>query len=382
MKITFNRQEISNKIAPLMSVVSGKSTLTAVEGILIEANASDSCTMTAFDLEKGIKITVDCEVLEEGSYIINAQKFNQTLRVMDGEEITLTVDNKLGVLFECGKSSHRTGALKAEEFPEIPDLVSEKGFIVSQAQLKAMLAKVSYAMGVNEPRPVLNGCFIKTAEDEINVVACDGFKLAVCTAEAELKKLENSERGVDFSFIVPVKSVNELTKLLSDDDEDVVTVYMSHRNMVVAFDDLTFFTRLIVGEFVNYNSIIIKNHKIEVKASKQQLLAALEKASLITEERIAGSVRSHVKVEVTEDILKVSAVSSAGSIYDEFNVEHTGDDITIAFNNRFLIDSIKACRSEIVKLSMSSPLMGINVEPYDEESGSELFMLLPVRTRD
>jgi DNA polymerase-3 subunit beta len=152
--------------------------------------------------------------------------------------------------------------------------------------------------------------------------------------------------------------------------------------MVVAFDDLTFFTRLIVGEFVNYNSIIIKNHKIGVKANKQQILAALEKASLITEERIAGSVRSHVKIEICEDILKVSAVSSAGSIYDEFNVEHTGDNISIAFNNRFLIDSIKACRSDVVKLSMSSPLMGINVEPCDEESGSELFMLLPVRTRD
>ena len=382
MKIIFNRQEISNKISPLMSVVSGKSTLTAVEGILIEANSSDSCTMTAFDLEKGIKITVDCEVLEEGSYIINAQKFNQTLRVMDGEDITLTVDNKLGVLFECGKSSHRTGALKAEDFPEIPDLVSEKGFIIGQAQLKKMLAKVSYAMGINEPRPVLNGCFIKTSEDEMNVVACDGFKLAVCTADAELKKLENSDKGVDFSFIVPVKSVNELTKLLSDDDDDKVTVYMSHKNMVVSFDDLTFFTRLIVGEFVDYNRIIIKNHKIEVKASKQQILAALEKASLITEERIAGSVRSHVKVEICEDIMKVSAISSAGSIYDEFNIEHTGDDISIAFNNRFLIDSIRACRSDIVKLSMSSPLMGINVEPCDDEGGSELFMLLPVRTRD
>lgn len=382
MKITFNRQEISNKISPLMSVVSGKSTLTAVEGILIEANSPDSCTMTAFDIEKGMKITVNCDVLEEGSYIINAQKFNQTLKVMDGEEITLTVDSKLGVLFECGKSSHRTGALKAEDFPEIPDLYSEKGFVINQAQLKKMLSKVSYAMGVNEPRPVLNGCFIKTSENEINVVACDGFKLAVCTSEAELKKLENSERGVDFSFIVPVKSVNELIKLLSDDEDDVVTVYMSHKNMVVAFEDLIFFTRLIVGEFVDYNRIIIKNHKIEVKASKQEILAALEKASLITEERIAGSVRSHVKVEVCEDLLKVSAVSSAGSIYDEFNVEHTGDDISIAFNNRFLIDSIKACRSDIIKLSMSSPLMGINVEPCDDESGSELFMLLPVRTRD
>ncbi len=382
MKITFNRQEISNKIAPLMSVVSGKSTLTAVEGILIEANSSDSCTMTAFDLEKGMKITVDCDVQEQGSYIINAQKFNQTLKVMDGEEITLTVDEKLGVLFECGKSSHRTGALKAEDFPEIPDLISEKGFVVNQAQLKKMLAKISYAMGVNEPRPVLNGCFIKTSEGEINVVACDGFKLAVCNAESELKKLENSERGVDFSFIVPVKSVNELTKLLSDDDEDVVTVYMSHKNMVIAFEDLIFFTRLIVGEFVNYNSIIIKNHKIEVVASKQELLAALEKASLITEERIAGSVRSHVRVEVCDDILKVSAVSSAGSIYDEINVDHVGDNISIAFNNRFLIDSIRACRSEKVKLSMSSPLMGINVEPCDDESGRELFMLLPIRTRD
>ena len=382
MKIVFNRQEISNKIAPLMSVVSGKSTLTAVEGILIEANSSDCCTLTAFDLEKGIKITVDADVIEQGSYIINAQKFNQTLRVMNGDEITLTVDNKLGVVFECGKSSHRTGALKAEDFPEIPDLQSEKGFIVNQAQFKKMLSKVSYAMGVNEPRPVLNGCYIKTEEGKMNVVACDGFKLAVCSAESELKKLENSDRGVEFSFIVPVKSVNEIVKLLSDDEEDTVTVYMSHKNMVIAFEGLTFFTRLIVGEFVDYNRIIIKNHKIEVKASKQDILAALEKASLITEERIAGSVRSHVRIEVCGDILKVSAVSSAGSIYDEFNVDHSGDDISIAFNNRFLIDSVRACRSETIKLSMSSPLMGINVEPCDEESGSELFMLLPVRTRD
>ncbi len=382
MKIVFNRQEISNKIAPLMSVVSGKSTLTAVEGILIEANSPDCCTLTAFDLEKGIKITVDADVIEQGSYIINAQKFNQTLRVMNGEEITLTVDNKLGVVFECGKSSHRTGALKAEDFPEIPDLQSEKGFIVNQAQFKKMLSKVSYAMGVNEPRPVLNGCFIKTEEGKMNIVACDGFKLAVCSAESELKKLENSDRGVEFSFIVPVKSVNEIVKLLSDDEEDTVTVYMSHKNMVIAFEGLTFFTRLIVGEFVDYNRIIIKNHKIEVKASKQELLAALEKASLITEERIAGSVRSHVRIEACGDILKVSAVSSAGSIYDELNIEHAGDDISIAFNNRFLIDSVRACRSETIKLSMSSPLMGINVEPCDEESGSELFMLLPVRTRD
>ena len=134
MKIRFNRQEISNKIAPLMSVVSNKSAFTAVEGILIEANSPDSCNLTAFDLEKGMKITVEADVLEEGSYIINAQKFNQTLKVMDGEDITLTVDSKLSAVFECGKSSHRTSALAAEEFPEIPDLTTEKGFDIKTAK--------------------------------------------------------------------------------------------------------------------------------------------------------------------------------------------------------------------------------------------------------
>ena len=93
MKIIFNRQEICNKIAPLMNVVSTKGTIKAVEGILIEANSPDNCTLTAFDIEKGMRINVSCDVLEQGSYIINAQKFNQTLKVMDGEEITLTVDN-------------------------------------------------------------------------------------------------------------------------------------------------------------------------------------------------------------------------------------------------------------------------------------------------
>jgi DNA polymerase-3 subunit beta len=365
-----------------MSVVSGKSTLTATDGILIEANQADSCTMTAFDLEKGMKITVEAEVLEQGSYIINAQKFNQTLRVMDGEEITLSVDSKLGAHFECGRSSHKTGALKAEDFPEIPDLVTDKGFVVSQADLKNMLSKVSYAMGVNDPRPVLNGCFIKTAENNIDIVACDSFKLAVCSSEAELKKLDGSSKGAEFSFIIPVKSVNEIVKLLSDDEDDKVTVYMSHKNMVIVFEDLIFFTRLINGEYIDYNRIIIKNHKIQLVAEKQDIIAALEKASLITEEKIAGSVRAHVKLEAVGDILKVSAISSAGSIYDEIEIEHNGDDITIAFNNRFLIDSIRACRSDKIKMSLSSPLMSINVEPYDEDSGSELFMLLPVRTKD
>lgn len=384
MKITFNRQEISNKLAPLMGVVSGKSTLTAVEGILIEANQPDSCTLTAFDLEKGMKIRVDCDVLEQGSYIINAQKFNQTLRVMDGEFITLTVDSKLQATFECGISSHKTGSLKAEEFPEIPNLTTEKGFTVGQGTLKRMLSRVSYAMGMNDnTRPMLNGCYVKTEQGKVSVVACDSFKLAVCTCPAEISKLENSDRGVEYSFIIPSKSVSEIIKLLSDDDDEKVTVYMSYKNMVLSFDDLTFFTKLITSEYIDYNRIIIRNHKIEVTLNKNELISALERASIITEERIERAVRSHVRIIAEDNVIKVSAVSAAGSVYDEVKTEQTGERISIAFNNRFLLDSVRACSYDRIRISMTSPFSGINIEPAEPREGeSELFMLLPVRTKD
>lgn len=383
MKIVFKRSEIINSISPLMCAVSGKSTLTAVDGILIEAKKPDVCTFTTFDIEKGIRITVYAEVEEEGYFIINAQKFNQTVKVMDGEYITLTVDEKLCATFECGRSSHKTGALRGEEFPEIPRLTSEKGFVISQAILKKMLSKVGYAMAVNDPRPVLNGCYIRTADNELSLVTCDTFKLAVCSCKTDLTKLENSEKGADFSFIVPSKSVNELVKLLSDDEDDKATVYMSHKNIVIDLGDIIFFSRLITGEYMDYDRVIIKNHKIFMTVDKMRLISALEKASLITEEKIAGSVRANVKLELEDSLIKISAVSSAGSMYDEVEIEHEGDDLTIAFNNRFLIDSIRACSADKIKIAMSSKLMSINIQPAEaSDEFSELFMLLPVRTKD
>ena len=186
MKVIFNRNEISAAVAPLMSAISGKSSLTATEGILIEAKMPDTCVMTTYDLQKGVRITVEAKVIEEGSFIINAQKFVQTLRVMDGEEITLTVDSKLSASFVSGRSSHKMIALKGEDFPSIPELSSDRSFIMSQSILKSMIAKVDFAMGVNDQRAVLNGTFFNISDDSVMMVSCDSFKLAKCKTSTEL----------------------------------------------------------------------------------------------------------------------------------------------------------------------------------------------------
>lgn len=387
MKIIFNRTSISSAISPLMYAVSGKSTISAADGILIEARVPDTCIMTTFDLEKGVRIVVEAKVIEEGSYIINAQKFNQTLRVMDGEEITLSVDDKMVASIVSGKSSHKMIALPASDFPSIPDLVSDRSFIISQAIVKKMFSQVAFAMGNNDQRQVLNGTFVKIDDDSITMVACDSFKLAKCRRRTELtNKNTNGNAHLEYAFIVPAKTVNDLQRLLEDDPEALTQIYVTRKHIVFVIGDITFFSRLVDGQYIDYNRIIVNNHTIIATAEKNELLSSLERATLITEEKIAGSVRAHVKLDFYGDNLRISAISAAGSTYDEIGIGHDGDDLVIAFNNRFLIDGVRSCDSEKVRMAMSSPLGSMNMTPadndYEQNGKEELYMLLPVRTKD
>ncbi len=389
MKITFEKEIICSAVVPLLSGVSTKNTIPAAEGILIEASADGSCVLTTYDLEKGVRVTIAAEVIEPGSAIINASKFSQTVRAMDGSHITLTVDTKNCATIVSGKSSHTMSALSGKDFPEIPRLISQHGFHISGSTLRDMMSKCLFAMGVNDQRVVLNGLYFHVNGDHMKLVSCDSFKMAVCGTTADINSLENSDS--EFKFIVPNRSVTELYKLLGSvvkDEENSVCIYINKKNIIFVMGDVVFFSKLIEGEYINYDRIILKNHRITVYADRENFLSALERAALITEEKVAGSSgRSHVRLETSNGILKISATSGAGSAYDEVFVSHEGDDIIIAFNNRYLMDCLRACSAEKIKMSLSSALASMNIEPADPESeetegNSELFMLLPVRMKE
>ncbi|MBQ7335312.1 MAG: DNA polymerase III subunit beta [Clostridia bacterium] len=383
MKIIFNRHSIGEAVAPLMCAISGKSTLSAVEGILMEANEDGTCVMTTFDLEKGMRITVEAQVEEPGSAIINAQKFVQTLRVMEGDFVTLTVNENMQACIFSGKSNHKMNAMPASDYPAIPRLVTTDGFVISQSVLKNILSKVMYAMASNDQRPVLNGCYFRVSNGELLAVSCDSFRLAKCSVKAEIENKNEDASDLKFSFIIPTKTVNELFKLLKDDERESVRIYMSRKNIVFNIGNLTFFSRLIEGQYIDFDRIILSTHRIFAHVDREQMISALERAALITEERVAGSVPSHVKLDFDEDLLKISAVSTLGSTYDEIDIKHEGEHLLIAFNNRFLIESLRASDAERVKISMTSALTSINIEPEEEsEESTELFMLLPVRMKE
>lgn len=389
MKITFEKETICAAVNPLLSGISTKNTIPAAEGILIEAGQDGSCVLTTYGLDKGVRVTIEADVIEAGAAIINASKFSQTVRVMDGSHITLTVDSKNCATIVSGKSSHTMSALSANDFPELPRLISQQGFHISGKILRDMMYKCLFAMGVNDQRAVLNGLFFHIKDDHMKLVSCDSFKMAVCGTSAQIDNLEGSDR--EFKFIVPNRSVTELYKLLGSvvkEDEDDICIYINRKNIIFSMGDVIFFSKLIEGEYINYDRIILKNHRITVYTDRENFLSALERTALITEEKVAGSGgRSHVKLETSDSLLKISAVSGAGSAYDEIAIVHEGDDIIIAFNNRYLMDCLRACTAERVKISLSSAMTSINIEPADPESEttegeSELFMLLPVRMKE
>ena len=385
MKVIFDRQSILNATAPLLAATAGKSTLAATEGIKIEAISPDTCILTTYDLEKGMRTTIEAKVIEEGTFVVNAQKFNQTMRVMNGEEVTLTIDRNLAATIECGKSSHKMMALRGEDFPEIPRLESNLGFSVKAGTLKDMFTKVMYAMGVNDQRNVLNGCYIEVEQNKLLLVSCDSFKLAKCllhTDEIENNNADGSD--IRFKFIVPVKTVNELYKLLGANADEMVRIHMMRKHMVFYFENLVFFSRLVDGEYIDFDRIIIRQHKIYIDLDRDELLSALDRAALITEERVSGALKANVKLQLDGPVLKVLANSAAGSTYDEIDINHEGADLIIAFKNRFLTDSVRACESERIRIALSSHLTSVNIEPMGEDStdSEDLFMLLPVRMKD
>ncbi len=382
MKIIFQKDIICAAVQPLMSGISNKSTIPATECILIEAMSDGRCVMTTYDTEKGVRVEVEASVIDPGDYAINASKFSQTVRAMDGDTITLTVDAKNCATITSGKSSHTMSALNGADFPELPRLVSDQGFAVNAKTLRNMIFKCMFAMGIKDQRAILNGMYFTIDKDELTLVSCDSFKLAVCSTHTEISNMDESKDEA-YKFIVPNRSVNEIYKLLSGIDDNI-TMYVTRKNIVTTMGNVMFFSKLIEGEYLDYNRIIIRNHRIFLTVDREAFLSALERASLITEEKSASS---HVKLTTAQDMLQISATSGVGSAYDEIFAEHEGEDIVIAFNNRYLMESLRASSAEKVKLSLSGPRSSMNVEPADPETednagDSELFLILPVRMKD
>jgi len=385
MKITVSKSTLLEKLIPAMGTVSNKNTITAIEGVLIETLGGNTVRISTYDMNKGTRATFEAESVEdEGSYIINAQRFYQTVRVLPDEDITIEVNENLNCTISSGKASFSMlSVLKGEEFPNLPELVTDRGFDIGASLLRKVISKVIHSVAEQDPRIFLCGAYFSIKDGGIEVVSCDGYNLSKCNVKCEVNNFEKGE-SADYSFIVPGHALSELLKILSDCDEDErVNIYISRKHIIVNLPDTVFFTRTIDAEYMDYNRNIPHDNDIFVTVDRERLLDGLERANIIAEEKIQGSGKSYVKINVEEQFLTLTSASLRGKVSDEMDCSHEGENIEIGFNCRYLINSVKAAEGENIRISFKSPTRGIVITADEEDENYKyLYLILPIRMTD
>ncbi len=368
------------KLTPAMGNVSNKNTITAIEGVLIESLSDGKIRISSYDLSKGLRSTFEPTSIErEGKFIINAQRFYQTVRVLPEDEITVEVNDKLNCTISSGKASFSMFAMKGEDFPNLPELTSDKGFKISSEKLRMMIGKVSHSIAEADNRPMLCGAYFKVRDGLLEVVSCDSYTLSKCSVKCDISSISDGE-SVDLSFIIPGNSLGELSKNLAEGDEEDVTFFISRKHAIVKKGDTVFFTRTIDSEYIDYNRIIPKENDIFVTIDRERLLDGLERANIVAEEKIKGSGRSYVKLSLEDQVLVITSSSVNGNVFDEMDCVHEGTNVEIGFNCRYLINSVKVAEGENIRISLKGPTQAITIEPTEvDEEFNYFYMILPVR---
>ncbi len=379
MKIRFSRPILQDAVSSAMYSVSNKNTIAAVEGILISCDG-DKVVLTSYDLEKGMTVKIDAEIIEPGSCIINAQSLNSIIKLMPAGMVELEVNEYYRAKLSCGNTEFELNGMDEKEFPTLPDIENDGGFNIKQSDLKSIINQTLFAVAQNDARATFNGAYFSINGNHITAVGCDGFRLAL---REKLCELENdSENDLSLSFIIPGRTLSEIVKLLSDNDE-FVNISINRKQVIFRFDkrDIVFFSRLIEGEYIDYKRIIPQNSSIFIDIDREIFESALNRASIVTDDS-AGKNKSLARCNFHDNKLEITSVSVNGKVRDEIPTSQNGENIEIGFNCRYLTESLKASQCDKLRLSLSSPLISMVIEPLESDENDKFtFLVLPCKMK-
>lgn len=361
MKVVFKREELLNALIPCSGVVPGRANSNGLDGVLMECPGVEpgTCRLSVYDLDRGLRTSIDAKIMTEGKYILNTQKLVQIVRAFPDDEIMITVNENLRVTISAGSGSFEISALPGENFPMLPNLNGDRNYTMPQHEFRDLVSRTIYAAATADPQRVqCNGVYFRMRDGKMTIVACDGFKLAVNEADSP-------DGSPDASFLVPTKILLELLKMVKD-SEDEITVSLARKHVIFKMGEHNFFARLIEAEYFNYVKMVerARDYLTEVFIDKAWLTGAVERAQLIAEDKLGGNYRAFVKMEFGEDLLKISCATQSGSVYEEIPCAMNGEGLIIGFNCRRFLETLRAIPDDVytVRLRMTTALQGAIVE--------------------
>ena len=371
MKIVCEKDKILKAINSVTKAVASKTTMPILEGILIQTN-DNQIKLTTYDLEIGIEYIIECDVLEQGATVVNAIMFSEIIRKLPDTDIKISLNEKNLLVIECEGSLYKLATMNPDEFPELPQINIENSIEIEQNTLKDMIRKTIFAVSTEENRPIFTGCLFEIANNKLNVVAVDGFRLAW-----KSKYLQNKVN--DFSAVIPGRTLNEINKIILDSFENV-KIGVAKNQALFEMENCKIVTRLLDGEFLNYASVIPNSWETRIRVNKDILQNCFERVSLISSSSIEKEKKYPVKVVVDIGKITISCTNQTGDAKEEVYVTTEGKNLEAGFNPKYFLDAFRAIEDEEVHIDFGTSISPCIIRPV--EDGDYIYMILPIRLKD
>jgi len=321
-----NAINISSKAAAL------KSPIPALEGLLLETKNDNTLRITGYDLKKGIYNEIDVTVDEPGSIVLNSRLFGEMIRRMPDGIVQIKEDPTNGmVTISCGKSEYSFMSIDSKDYPELPSIENTDKIIIPQKQLKTMINETIFAVAEDDNRPIYTGILFEIENGMLTLVSVDGYRLAL--------RQESIECSENASFTVPGNTLSDVERICGEEGNAIISIGEKHISFEIG--NTVVISRRLEGEFLNYKKAIPENFVSSVVVDKEEFLKSVDRVALIINQKAKNPVRLVFK----DGFINIKCTTPIGKAEDFCSFSGNCDEIEIGFNDRYLIDALKAAPS-------------------------------------
>ena len=363
MKIICSKSNLLKSVSISLKAVPSKTTMPILECILIDST-TNLIKFTSNDMELGIETIVEGSIEEKGMVALDAKIFYEIIRRLPDNDVTIKTDEKYTATITCEKAKFNIPGKSGEDFAYLPIIERDEPLTISQYTLKNMICQTIFSIAVNENNKLMTGELFEIKDNCLKIISLDGHRVAI-------RKMPLKRQYSDRKVVVPGKTLSEISKILSGEMDDMVSIFFTRNHILFEFDQTMVVSRLIEGEYFRIDQMLSSDYETKLSINKKEFLDCIDRATLLVRE----GDKKPIIIHITDNRMELRIDSAMGSMNEDIDIEKDGKDILIGFNPKFLIDALKVIDDETISIYLVNPKAPCFIRDDDE---TYTYLILPV----
>lgn len=363
MKLVCSKSNLLSGVQIVSKAVPNKTTMSILECILIDATGNQ-IKLIANDMELGIETIIEGDIQEKGQIALDAKIFLEIMRKLPDNDVTIVTDNSFKTNITCEKAKFTIIGKSGEDFSYLPSIERIDSIVISQFTLKEVVRQTIFSIADNDNNKLMTGELFEINGDILKVVSLDGHRISI-------RKIELKNNYPSRKVVVPGKTLNEVSKILSGDADKDVSIFFTGKHIVFEFDKTTVVSRLIEGEYFKIDQMLSSDYETKVTVNKKELLECIDRATLLVKE----GDKKPIIINITDGVMELKINSTVGSMNEEIDITKQGKDLMIGFNPKFMIDALKVIDDEEIDIYLVNPKAPCFIRDMKEKY---IYLILPV----